>query len=75
MRTITNILTSGELDEASVGFFDKSSGGRKLNIYNLDMILPVGYCVNFKHVAKPIDANEIQDIMASVLLVHREKNI
>ena len=35
---ISNILSSGELDETSVGFSDKSSGGRKPKIYNLDMI-------------------------------------
>ena len=33
---ISNILSSGELDETSVGFSDKSSGGRKPKIYNLD---------------------------------------
>ena len=42
---ITNILASGELDETSVGFSDKSSGGRKPKIYNLDMILAIGYRV------------------------------
>lgn len=31
-----------------VGFSDKSSGGRKPKIYNLDMILSVGYHVNSK---------------------------
>ena len=36
---ISNILSSGELDRTSVGFSDKSSGGRKPKIYNLDMIL------------------------------------
>ncbi|MBQ1598952.1 MAG: virulence RhuM family protein [Lachnospiraceae bacterium] len=45
---ITNILDSGELDETSIGFSDKSSGGRKPKIYNLDMILSVGYRVNSK---------------------------
>ena len=45
---ISNILSSGELDETSVGFSDKSSGGRKTKIYNLDMILSVGYRVNSK---------------------------
>ena len=34
---ISNILSSGELDGTSVGFSDKSSGGRKPKIYNLDM--------------------------------------
>ena len=37
-----------ELDNTSVGFSDKSSGGRKPKIYNLDMILSVGYRVNSK---------------------------
>ena len=45
---ITNILASGELDETSIGFSDKSSGGRKPKIYNLDMILSVGYRMNSK---------------------------
>lgn len=45
---INNILTSGELDQTSVGISDKSSGGRKPKIYNLDMILSVGYRVNSK---------------------------
>lgn len=45
---ISNILSSGELDGTSVGFSDKSSGGRKPKIYNLDMILSVGYRVNSK---------------------------
>lgn len=45
---ITNILKSGELDETSVGISDKSSGGRKPKMYNLDMILSVGYRVNSK---------------------------
>ena len=43
---INNILSAGELDETSVGFSDKSSGGRKPKIYILDMILSVGYRVN-----------------------------
>lgn len=45
---INNILSSGELDETSIGFSDKSSGGRKPKVYNLDMILSVGYRVNSK---------------------------
>jgi hypothetical protein len=43
-----NILVSGELDATSIGFSDKSSGGRKPKLYNLDMILSVGYRVNSK---------------------------
>ena len=38
---ISNILSSGELDGTSVGFSDKSSGGRKPKIYNLDMKEPL----------------------------------
>ena len=46
---INNILDSGELkEETSVGFSDESSGGRKPKIYNLDMIIAVGYRVNSK---------------------------
>ena len=45
---IKNIIDTGELDETSIGFSDKSSGGRKPKIYNLDMILSVGYRVNSK---------------------------
>ena len=46
---INNILKSGELnEETSVGISDISSGGRKPKIYNLDMIIAVGYRVNSK---------------------------
>ena len=46
---INNILNDGELlEETSVGISDKSSGGRKPKIYNLDMIIAVGYRVNSK---------------------------
>lgn len=45
---INNIISTGELDETSIGFSDKSSGGRKPKMYNLDMILSVGYRVNSK---------------------------
>ena len=47
-ENISNILKSGELNETSVGFSDKSFGGRKPKVYNLDMILSVGYRVNAK---------------------------
>lgn len=45
---INNIIMSGELDETSIGFSDKSTGGRRPKIYNLDMILSIGYRVNSK---------------------------
>ena len=46
---INNILNSGELkEETSVGISDESTGGRKSKIYNLDMIIAVGYRVNSK---------------------------
>ena len=46
---INNILNSGELNEkTSVGISDESTGGRKPKLYNLDMIIAVGYRVNSK---------------------------
>ena len=43
---INNIFKEGELDEkTSIGISDKSSGGRKSKIYNLDVIISVGYRV------------------------------
>ena len=44
---INNIFKEGELDEkTSVGISDKSTGGRKSKIYNLDVIISIGYRVN-----------------------------
>ena len=49
IKHINNILKEGELNEVtSVGISDISSGGRKPKIYNLDMIIAVGYRVNSK---------------------------
>ena len=45
---INNILEVNELDETSIGISDRSTGGRKHRVYNLDMILSVGYRVNSK---------------------------
>lgn len=43
---ISNIFKEGELDKiTSIGNSDKNSGGRKPNIYNLDVIISVGYRV------------------------------
>lgn len=43
---ILNIFKEGELDEkTSIGISDKSSGGRKPKIYDLDVIISVGYRV------------------------------
>ena len=47
---INNIFKEGELDEkTSVGISDKSSGGRKSKLYNLDVIISVGYRVKSKN--------------------------
>ena len=47
---ITNIFKEGELDEkTSVGISDKSTGGRKSKVYNLDVIISVGYRVKSKN--------------------------
>lgn len=45
---INNIYSTGELEDTSVEKFDKSSGGRQPKLYNLDMIISVGYRVNSK---------------------------
>ena len=44
---ISNILASGELEDFC-RFFRQKYRGRKTKIYNLDMILSVGYRVNSK---------------------------
>jgi len=47
---INNIFKEGELDEiTSTGISGKSSGGRKPKIYNLDVIISVGYRVKSKN--------------------------
>lgn len=47
---IINIFAEGELDEStSIGISDKSSGGRIPQIYNLDVIISVGYRVKSKN--------------------------
>ncbi len=43
-------IRNGELEEkTSIGISDKSSGGRKSKIYNLDVIISVGYRVKSKN--------------------------
>ncbi len=47
---IANIFEEGELDvRTSIGISDKSSGGRKPKLYNLDVIISVGYRVKSKN--------------------------
>ena len=47
---INNVFKEGELDEnTSTGISGKSSGGRKPKIYNLDVIISVGYRVKSKN--------------------------
>ena len=47
---INNIFKEGELNEStSVGISDKSNGGRKSKLYNLDVIISVGYRVKSKN--------------------------
>ena len=47
---IKNIFAEGELNvETSTGISGKSSGGRKPKIYNLDVIISVGYRVKSKN--------------------------
>ena len=50
---INNIFSEGELvEETSIGISDRSSGGRKAKIYNLDVIISVGYRVKSKRGTK-----------------------
>ena len=43
---ISNIFCEGELDEnTSIGISDRSTGGRKPMLYNLDVVISVGYRV------------------------------
>ena len=47
---ISNIFKEGELDErTSIGISDKSVGERKPKLYNLDVIISVGYRVKSKN--------------------------
>ena len=47
---ISNIFKEGELEaRTSIGISDKSSGGRKSKLYNLDVIISVGYRVKSKN--------------------------
>ena len=47
---INNIFKEGELDEdTSVGFSDKRTGGRLSKMYNLDVIISIGYRVKSKN--------------------------
>lgn len=47
---IGNIFKEGELDEkTSISISDKSSGGRKSKLYNLDVIISVGYRIKSKN--------------------------
>ncbi len=47
---INNIFKEEELDvNTSIGISDKSSGGRKSKLYNLDVIISVGYRVKSKN--------------------------
>lgn len=46
---ISNIFKEGELKEkTSIGISDKSYGDRKSKLYNLDVIISVGYRVKSK---------------------------
>lgn len=47
---ISNIFKEGELEEkTSIGISDKSSDARKSKLYNLDVIISVGYRVKSKN--------------------------
>ena len=47
---INNVFNEKELDKkTSTGISDRSHGGRKPNIYNLDVIISVGYRVKKRY--------------------------
>lgn len=76
---INNIFKSGELDEkTSVGISDQSTGGRKAKLYNLDVIIAVGYRVNSKKATnfRIWSTNILKEYMikGAVLDVERLKN-
>ena len=73
---INNIFKEGELEErTSIGISDKSSGGRKSKIYNLDVIISVGYRVKSKNGAifRKWANNVLKDYMLKGYAVNQKR--
>ena len=73
---INNIFKEGELEEkTSIGISDKSSGGRKSKIYNLDVIISVGYRVKSKNgvIFRQWATKVLKDYMLKGYAVNRKR--
>ena len=73
---INNIFKEGELEErTSIGISDKSSGGRKSKIYNLDVIISVGYRVKSKNgvIFRKWANNVLKDYMLKGYVVNQKR--
>ena len=73
---IGNIFIEGELEEkTSVGFSDKSSGGRKAKLYNLDVIISVGYRVHSQNgiIFRKWATSVLRDYMLKGYAINRKR--
>ena len=73
---INNIFKEGELEErTSIGISDKSSGGRKSKIYNLDVIISVGYRLKSKNgvIFRKWANNVLKDYMLKGYAVNQKR--
>ena len=73
---INNIFKEGELDEnSSVGFSDKSTGGRISKTYNLDVIISVGYRVKSKNgvLFRKWATNVLKDYMLKGVAINNKR--
>ena len=73
---INNIFKEGELEEdASTGISGKSTGGRKPKIYNLDVIISVGYRVKSKNgiIFRKWATNILKDYMLKGYAINQKR--
>ncbi len=73
---ISNIFSEGELNEqTSVGISDRSTGGRKSKIYNLDVVISVGYRVKSKNgvIFRRWATNVLKDYMLKGYAVNQKR--
>ena len=73
---INNIFKEGELEEdTSTGISGKSTGGRKPKIYNLDVIISVGYRVKSKNgiIFRKWATNVLKDYMLKGYAINQKR--
>ena len=73
---INNIFKEGELEEdTSTGISGKSTGGRKPKIYNLDVIISVGYRVKSKNgiIFRRQATNVLKDYMLKGYAINQKR--